>query len=80
MQENTSSTLFIKEAERTLYAEVIIPLYLPINYTWAIPNHFTEKISVGSRVEVQLKNKKYSGIIKTIAHMKNLKLLHQKIF
>jgi primosomal protein N' (replication factor Y) len=65
MQQN-SSTLFVKDDERQVYAEVIIPLYLPRNYTWAIPNHFKDRITTGSRVEVELKNKKYSGIIKTI--------------
>lgn len=61
---NTSSSLFIDN--RQLYAEVIIPLALPKNYTWAIPAELQEKIQQGSRVEVQLKNKKYSGIVKTI--------------
>ncbi|HSU49406.1 MAG TPA: hypothetical protein VLJ41_02405, partial [Segetibacter sp.] len=61
---NTSSSLFINTSR--LYAEVIIPLALPKNYTWAIPAHLQERIQQGSRVEVQLKNKKYSGIVKTI--------------
>ena len=48
------------------YAEVIIPLALPTNYTWAIPAHFAPIIQRGSRVEVELRNKRYSGIIKNI--------------
>src|SRR5438309_1007925 len=67
MQELTkSSTLFSNEKDRQLFAEVIIPLALPKNYTWAIPDHLKENIQQGSRVEVQLKNKKYSGIVKLL--------------
>ena len=50
-----------------LYAEVIIPLALPLNYTWAIPQHLENAIGIGSRVEVNLgKNKKYAGVVKRI--------------
>ena len=53
--------------ERTgLYAEVIIPLHLPKNYTWAIPEELAESASVGMRCEVSLRNKKYTGIIKRL--------------
>ncbi|GEO08996.1 replication restart helicase PriA [Segetibacter aerophilus] len=62
----TSSPLFSPDPNEGVYAEVIIPLALPRNYTWAIPTHLRANISKGSRVEVQLKNKKYSGIVKTI--------------
>jgi primosomal protein N' (replication factor Y) len=51
----------------TLYAQIIIPLNLPINYTWSIPKHWSDKVRVGQRVEVQLRNKKYAGIIKNIS-------------
>lgn len=48
-----------------MYAEVIIPLALPKNYTWSVPEQFSERVKPGIRVEVVLgKNKKYSGIIK----------------
>ncbi|MFL9482716.1 primosomal protein N' [Chitinophagaceae bacterium LWZ2-11] len=53
-----------------VYAEVIIPLYLPATYTWAIPEHLQHKAQQGVRVEVQLRNKKYAGIIKTLLHEK----------
>lgn len=67
MPEKTkTSTLFINEAQRDLFAEIIIPLALPLNYTWAIPENFRENIQPGSRVEVQLKNKKYAGIVKLL--------------
>jgi primosomal protein N' (replication factor Y) len=50
-----------------MFAEVIIPLALPKNYTWHIPDHMLDMISVGCRVEVNLgKNKKYAGIVKRI--------------
>jgi primosomal protein N' (replication factor Y) (superfamily II helicase) len=49
------------------YAEIIIPLALPKNYTWEIPNHLLANLQPGCRVEVNLgKNKKYAGIVKRI--------------
>ncbi|NQW77993.1 MAG: primosomal protein N', partial [Chitinophagaceae bacterium] len=50
-----------------MYAEIIIPLALPKNYTWAIPTELTEGVMIGMRVEVMLgPNKRYAGIIKQI--------------
>lgn len=50
-----------------MYAEIIIPLALPKNYTWAIPAAFQEQVRPGIRVEVLLgKSKKYAGIIKRL--------------
>jgi primosomal protein N' (replication factor Y) len=50
-----------------MFAEIIIPLALPKNYTWHIPNEMLDAISIGCRVEVNLgKNKKYAGIVKRI--------------
>lgn len=50
-----------------MYAEVIIPLALPKNYTWSVPEQFRSRVKPGIRVEVVLgKNKKYSGIIKSL--------------
>lgn len=46
------------------FAEIIIPLALPVNYTWAIPSQFANVVKPGVRAEVQLKNKRYSGIVK----------------
>src|SRR5687768_13809987 len=49
-----------------MYAEIIIPLALPKNYTWEIPEKFKD-LQPGCRVEVNLgKNKKYAGIVKLI--------------
>ena len=49
------------------FAEIIIPLALPKNYTWSVPAHLKEQVNTGCRVEVNLgKNKKYAGIIKRL--------------
>ena len=54
-----------------MYAEVIIPLALPKNYTWLVPARFQHLVKPGSRVEVGLgKNKKYAGIIKRFHYEK----------
>ncbi|HEX4373275.1 MAG TPA: primosomal protein N', partial [Puia sp.] len=53
-----------------LYAEIIIPLALPKNYTWSIPEHFQSIIKPGCRAEVSLKNKKYAGVIKKLHNNK----------
>ncbi|HEX7846688.1 MAG TPA: primosomal protein N', partial [Chitinophagaceae bacterium] len=50
-----------------MYAEIIIPLALPKNYTWSVPSHLQETARPGCRVEVNLgKNKKYAGVIKRL--------------
>jgi primosomal protein N' (replication factor Y) len=49
-----------------MYAEVIIPLALPRNYTWSVPIAIRLQIREGCRVEVELKNKKYAGIVKRL--------------
>lgn len=49
------------------YADVILPLALPKNYTYAVPENMAAALQVGSRVAVQLgKQKKYAGIVKAI--------------
>ncbi|MBC7948953.1 MAG: primosomal protein N' [Chitinophagaceae bacterium] len=54
-----------------VYAEIIIPLALPKNYTWAVPHTFRNSLLPGCRVEVNLgKNKKYAGIVKKLHHEK----------
>ena len=49
-----------------MYAEVIIPLALPNNYTWSVPEQYHSQVKEGSRVEVELRNKKYAGIIRRL--------------
>jgi len=54
-----------------MYAEIIIPLALPKNYTWLVPANFKDEIRPGCRVEVNLgKNKKYAGIVKRLHEQK----------
>lgn len=70
---STDQTLFSNSEEEKyrLYAEVIIPLALPKNYTWAIPVHLQDAVKTGCRVEVVLgKNKRYSGIVKQVHDLK----------
>ncbi|MBX2923285.1 MAG: primosomal protein N' [Chitinophagaceae bacterium] len=53
--------------DKALFAEVIIPLALPRNYTWQIPPHLINRVAEGCRVEVVLgRQKKYAGIIKRL--------------
>jgi primosomal protein N' (replication factor Y) len=50
-----------------VYAEIIIPLALPKNYTWSVPSQMLDAVKPGCRVEVNLgKNKKYAGIVKKL--------------
>ncbi len=50
-----------------MFVEVIIPLALPKNYTWAVPEHLQSVIQPGIRVEVVLgRNKRYAGLVKKI--------------
>jgi primosomal protein N' len=49
-----------------MYAEVIIPLALPRNYTWSVPEQWRAQLKPGCRVEVELRNKKYAGIVKRL--------------
>ena len=50
-----------------MYAEIIIPIALPKNYTWQIPDALRSEVMVGMRVEVLLgATKRYAGIIKKL--------------
>lgn len=53
-----------------MYAEIIIPLALPKNYTWSVPEEFRAGLQPGCRVEVTLRNKKYAGIVKGFTTVK----------
>ncbi|RPE12370.1 primosomal protein N' [Chitinophaga lutea] len=48
------------------FADVILPLALPRNYTYAVPPDMENAIQPGSRVAVPLGNKKYAGIVKSV--------------
>jgi len=50
------------------WAEVILPLALPMVYTYAVPEILLSKALPGCRVEVVFgKNKKYAGIIRSLS-------------
>src|SRR5215831_5392926 len=69
MENSSTQNSFSKTplGDGGMYAEIIIPLALPKNYTWLIPGQMLDSVRVGCRVEVNLgKNKKYAGIVKRI--------------
>lgn len=45
------------------YAEVVLPLALSNTLTYSLPEDIAEKVSIGSRVIVPVKNKFFTGII-----------------
>lgn len=66
-QKNITDLLAFTANSPTIFAEVIIPLALPKNYTWSVPIEFQDILKPGIRVEVVLgKHKKYAGIVKKI--------------
>lgn len=49
------------------YVDVILPLALPRNYTYAVPEQMENSIRAGSRVAVPLgRQKKYAGVVKAV--------------
>ena len=64
MQDNTN--ILFTEPSSGLWAEIILPLALPQTYTYTIPVALVDKVKPGCRAEVELKNKKYAGVVKTI--------------
>ncbi|MGB0979760.1 MAG: primosomal protein N', partial [Croceimicrobium sp.] len=49
------------------FAEIILPLALPVNYTYRIPDELSPIIQTGMRVVVPLgKRKLYTGLVKEI--------------
>ena len=71
-QNRGERNLFNENAEvATLWVEVILPLAIPKTYTYSVPGNLMIKIKIGCRAEVVFgKNKKYSGIIKSINQQK----------
>jgi primosomal protein N' (replication factor Y) len=67
-----SATLFENDNKGTgtLYAEIVIPLALPRNYIWRIPDEWVSQVQTGIRVEVELRNKRYAGLVKRVFHEK----------
>jgi primosomal protein N' (replication factor Y) len=69
MAKQSKTTLF--ETGYGTWAEVILPLAIPIVYTYAVPPELASKLQRGFRVEVMFGgSKKYAGIIKRIHHNK----------
>ncbi len=66
MQEPAPHINELFSVNSKLFAEVIIPLALPRNYTWSVPTHLHDEVKPGCRVEVVLKNKKYAGLVKRL--------------
>ncbi|MGN6295951.1 MAG: replication restart helicase PriA, partial [Ginsengibacter sp.] len=63
-----AQNLFENEEISSTWIEVILPLALPTTYTYSVPQSLLPKIKIGCRVEVIFgKNKKYSGIIKSVS-------------
>lgn len=63
-----SSPILFTEPAATMWGEVLLPLALPVNYTYTIPAHLQSVIRPGCRVEVVLRNKKYAGLFKQFIH------------
>ncbi len=69
MAKQSKTPLF--ETDYGTWAEVILPLAIPIVYTYAVPPELASKLQRGFRVEVMFGgSKKYAGIIKRIHHNK----------
>jgi primosomal protein N' (replication factor Y) (superfamily II helicase) len=66
LENERSNITELFTTKSTLFAEVIIPLALPRNYTWAVPAPLHDSVQPGCRVEVVLKNKKYAGLVKRL--------------
>ena len=50
-----------------LYAEVILPIAVPQNYTWSVPDDLRDQVAIGKRVEVNLgTRRRYAGIVKRL--------------
>ncbi len=67
--ENPSGHNLFYQADKSAstWLEVILPLAIPKTYTYSVPVELIEEVKVGCRVEVVFgKNKKYSGVIKSV--------------
>ncbi len=52
--------------DKPVFVDVILPLAIPKQYSYAVPTDLVKEIAFGKRVEVGLKTKLYSGIIADI--------------
>lgn len=66
MQEQDG--ILFEEEQFGHWAEIILPLAVPIVYTYAIPADLLSRAIIGCRAEVIFgKNKKYAGVIKSVS-------------
>lgn len=64
-----SNEQFHPDNPTNTYVEVILPLALPQNYTYAVPEAWITQVGFGKRVEVPLgKNRLYAGIVAAVHH------------
>ena len=54
--------------DKPVFVDVILPLAIPKQYSYAVPVDLVKEVAFGKRVEVGLKTKLYSGIV---AHIHN---------
>jgi primosomal protein N' (replication factor Y) len=66
MDARSPDIFAVAHASTMLYADVIIPLALPQTYTWSVPSEMQQQVQPGIRVEVELRKKRYAGIIKSV--------------
>ena len=67
----TEEGILFNDEAPTHWAHIILPLALPMVYTYALPAHLIERALPGCRAEVVFgKNKKYAGIIKSVTVQK----------
>ncbi|HSC52127.1 MAG TPA: primosomal protein N' [Phnomibacter sp.] len=68
-QSANHNSLLFQQERPTVFADIIVPVYLPKTLTWGIPKEWQATLQPGCRVEVQVgKSKRYAGIIKRIHH------------
>lgn len=67
----TQQTSFHPVNATRTYVDIVLPLALPMVYTYAVPEDLLQEVKFGIRVEVSFgKNKLYSGIVVNIHHEK----------
>ena len=52
-----------KPDQHIKYIKVVLPLALPKNYTFSVPDNLVDEVKFGIRVEVPLRNKLYAGLV-----------------
>jgi primosomal protein N' (replication factor Y) len=67
----SSQTSFHPVTATRTYVDIVLPLALPMVYTYAVPEDLLDEVMFGVRVEVSFgKNKLYSGVVVNIHHDK----------